>query len=141
MYRVTLPDGTRRRDKWLKVWRVTAYALMALAGLLLLFSPLLAEELGYIAVAMSGFLLVGGLSSMIGAITERWAGEFMGIPLLSSSFAVFGIISTIGAINEAPFVAGANFCLLIAVSATLFARWREVKAVYRMTVHLGRGHE
>lgn len=138
MFRVTLPDGSRVPDHWLRVWRTTAYFLMTVAGVLLVFSPVMWRELGIIALIMSIFLMVGGFMAFLGAITERWAGEFMGIPLLSSSFFVFGLITSVSNLESAPFIAGANFALLVAVAATLLARWREVKAIYHVSHLLAR---
>jgi hypothetical protein len=138
MYRVRQADGTLRRDVKIKVLRIAAYFLMALAGVLLLWSPILRDDLGWLGVAMAGFLAVGGVFALSGAVTERWAGEFIGLPLLSSSFAVFGIISTAGSLAQAPLIALANLSLLLAVTSGLLARWREVKAIYRVSDHLSR---
>jgi hypothetical protein len=138
MYRVRQADGSFRRDVKVKLLRVTAYFLMFVSGGLLLMSPVLMQGFGPIGVVMAGFLVVGGFMSTLGAASERWAGEFIGLPLLSSSFAVFGIISTAGTLTAAPLLAFANLCLLLAVTSSLLARWREVKAVYRLSDHLSR---
>lgn len=138
MHTVPTANGRRRKDPWVKWTRMTAYALMGLAGILLMFSPTLRADLGPVGFTMSIFLTVGGWAAATGAITERWAGEYVGLLPLSASFAVFGIISTVGAIESAPLIAFANLSLLLAVSAGLLARWREARAVYRLATHLSR---
>jgi hypothetical protein len=138
MHTVPTANGLRRKDVPIKVLRCIAYGLMGGAGVLLMFSPALRHDLGPVGFLMAIFLAVGGFVSGAGALTERWVGEYVGIPLLSASFAVFGIISTVAAIESAPLIATANLSLLLAVSAGLLARWREARAVYRLATHLSR---
>lgn len=137
---MTLPDGTRKVDTWLRWFRTTSYFLMFSAGVLLFFAPEVLADLGAVGWVMTGFLTLGGGLSLYGAITEKWVGEFLGIPLLASSFTVFGAISTIPTFMEAPYISGANFALLVAVALSLLARWREVKATYRLVLHVARKH-
>lgn len=132
MHTVPTANGSRRKDPWVKATRTLAYALMGLSGVLLLLSPVLRTDLGEVGYTMAIFLTVGGWVSAFGCAFERWVGEYVGIPLLSASFAVFGIITTAGNIQSAPFIAFANLCLLFAVGLALLARWREARAVYRI---------
>lgn len=134
MYRVTLPDGTRRVDKWLRVLRPIAYALMALAGGLLFLSPQLRELDSTVIYVMSGFLAGGGIACLYGAIRQEWVGEFVGLPLLIAAFLVFALVQTGSTAQRAPFMALANLSLMLSITATLGGRWREVKAVYRVSV-------
>lgn len=136
MHRVTMPDGTRQPDRLLRVLRPSAYGLMGTAGVLLLFSPMMWQELGTIAIFMSAFLALGGVLACIGCVTERWVGEYIGIPLLTSSFTVFGVIQSASALHVAPLAALANLAILVGVSLGLWGRWREVRAVYRLAVHV-----
>lgn len=137
MHRVTLPDGTRVKDKWLKGLRITAYALMCASGVLLLLSPFLVEVYPRTAETMAWFLAVGGGCCTLGAISERWVGEYVGIPLLAASFAVFGIITFAPAWDDAPYLALANLSLLMAVALGLVTRWREAHAAYRLAIFAG----
>lgn len=140
MHKVTLRDGTRRYDAWLKWARTLAYLLMGVAGVLAVLSPTIQEQLGLIGAAMSWFLAVGGVLAFLGALTERWVGEFTGLPLLASSFAVFAVITTASS-PETPFLAIANGCMLFSVSLGLFARFREVKAVFKVVEHVAEREE
>lgn len=134
MHKVTLPDGSRQTDPWLRWLRPTAYALMGVSGLLLWVSPVW-DQLGITGVVMSGFLFFGGAFCTYGSVRERWVGEYVGIPLLASSFAVFSFLMAIPQFRVAPFIAVANFALLWSVTLTLVGRWREVHAVYRIAIH------
>jgi hypothetical protein len=138
MHKVTLPDGTRVQDGWIKWLRVLAYFLMGLAGVFCLLSPFLTLIYTDLAVVMSWFLVAGGTLSFVGALGERWWGEYTGLPLLSSSFAVFAVISFAGSYGQAPFLASANLCLLASISAGLMARWRDVRVIYLLAVHLSK---
>ena len=126
------------RDGWLRALRAVAYLLMGTAGLLLMVSPIIRAEMGFVGWLMALFLLLGGALSAGGSATDRWVGEFTGLPLLASSFMVFAVISTIDSLEAAPLIAVANLSLLLAVGLGLLARWREVKAVQRMSTHLAK---
>lgn len=136
MHKVTLPDGSRVKDRWLKWLRVTAYALMCTSGVLLIASPVLLDFYEMVAEIMAVFLAVGGFLSFLGALFERWWGEYTGLPLLSTSFMVFALISSKGGWEVAPYITAANFALLWAVALALLARWRDARAIYRLAVHM-----
>jgi uncharacterized membrane protein HdeD (DUF308 family) len=135
MYSVVKPPHmTREKDRTLKWLRVIAYLCMAVAGLLLLLSPVLSEVYILTAEIMAGFLFVGGAAATIGAYREEWWGEFIGLPLLGSAFGVFGVIAWRGAVVNYPFLAWANFLLLIGVGLAMAGRWRDARNAYRIAV-------
>lgn len=141
------PEGLEVDDVWLRWTRTVAYLLIGAAGVLLILSPILTDVYTWVAEVMAWFLVVGGLLCFIGSITKRWWGEFMGVPLLGSSFAVFAVISTKDSFEFAPYLAAANFFLLIGISLALMSRWREVWLSYRLAMRLAQhpveeiGHE
>lgn len=130
-----MPDGSRKRDKWLRVLMPMAYFCMFAAGILLFISDAFAE-LGAIAYVMGGFLVVGGAASLWGSLSEKWVGEFVGLPLLASSFAVFGVLQAVPAFQAYPLIALANLLLLWSVADLLMGRWRQVKAVSTIALHV-----
>jgi hypothetical protein len=136
LHHVTLSDGRRVKDRWLKWMRTVAYLLMATSGVLLLMSPFLTIIYSRTADTMAGFLVVGGTLSFIGSAFERWWGEYMGIPLLASSFMVFALISSAAAWDTVPLIAASNFCMLMSVALGLLSRWRDARAIYRLAFHL-----
>lgn len=141
MHRVTLPNGTRVEDAWVKWLRVFAYLLISFAGLFLLISPVLTDVYTNIAEVMAWFLLVGGAFCVVGTATERWWGEFIGTPLLMSSLSVFSLITFVGTFDVAPFIALGNTCLLAAVVLGLGSRWRHSRVIYTLASHLSNRDE
>lgn len=123
-------------DVWTRWLRTTAYLLISVAGFLLIWSPLLSQVYSVIAEIMAWFLAVGGFLSCIGSHFKRWWGEFMGLPLLASSFAVFALISTKDTYEVAPFIAWANFLTLFGISLAFTARWWESWRSYRIALHV-----
>lgn len=138
MHRITMPDGSMRESRFLRVGRTIAYLLITLAGFLLLISELLPPFYGTVGVIMAWFLLIGGSLSAIGAGTKRWVGEFVGLPLLAPAFAVFGILVWRTSVDVAPLIAAANLSLLTAIGLIMVIRWRVVLAIQRFATALGR---
>jgi hypothetical protein len=132
MHRITTPDGRWRQSTFLRVVRTVAYGAISLAGMLTLVSPLDLLLYGDTGIAMTWFLVVGGGLASVGAATVRWFGEFIGLPLLSSSFCVLGILVWRAGFDATPFIASANMLLLVAFGLLLAARWRVVLAVFRI---------
>ncbi len=74
-------------------------------------------------------LLVGGITAAWGVASERWIGEYIGLPLLFAVFAVYGVASYATGRPTAA-AAGSAF---IAVALLLVGRWGDVAAVRRLT--------
>jgi len=136
MFNVTPPDGVEVDDMWLRWLRTVAYLLISAAGVLLILSPVLTDIYLWVAEIMAWFLAVGGALSFTGSLLKRWWGEFCGLPLLGSSFAVFAFISTKGTWEFAPYIAAANFALLFSISLAIMSRWRETWLSYRLALRL-----
>lgn len=132
VYRIRRSDGTIVIDRWVRVLRPLAYFCFGLAGVLLWFSPILLAVLGTLAIIMSVFLAGGGMLAFYGSVTDRWIGEFIGLPLLVAAFIVFGLIQFFFTLPETPYIASANLGLMLGVASILASRWREVKAVFRV---------
>ena len=135
MHRIVYPDGSFRQSKVLGVARMFGYACVGTAGFLLLLSQVFHS--GF-ANALAGFLLVGGLTSSLGAVTRRWVGEFVGLPLVVAGLMSLGVISWSAQSDFAMLLATANLLLLTGFSTLLVGRWRSVLAVYRMAMFVGR---
>lgn len=131
MYRGTYP---LQKDWALKVIRSMSYLLMSLAGGLLLISPIFRSVFPTFGDIMAAFLAVGGMLAFLGAVVERWFGEYVGLPLLSSGFLVFAILGLYASGSDTPFIAWANFTLLTGLSLSLMDRWKQVRTIYRVAV-------
>lgn len=112
-----------------RVARAVAYALFALAGIAAIAwpSPAVATATGWLVYVWAAFLLFGGTMATVGAVTDRWIGEYAGLPLLFSAFGVYSLV--IGSTARLTSVAGAF--ALGAITAKLFARWQDVGEVRR----------
>ena len=131
---MTMPtlEGSSKPSMFLRVVRSIAYLLIAVAGFLLLLSPVFATGNDIISIVMTWFLLVGGAFSAIGSAAGRWAGEFTGLPLLCIAFAVFGLLTFREGYPQTPYIAWANLSLLVGLSLMFVARWRYVFSVFRV---------
>lgn len=109
--------------------RVVAYSLFALAGAAAMVwpSPTVATATGWLVYVWAIWLGVGGLAAAIGAITDRWIGEYAGLPLLFSAFGVYAIV--ILSAQRLTSLAGAF--ALGAIAAKLIARWQDIGEVRR----------
>lgn len=110
---------------------VAAYILLTVAGAAAMFWP--TPTVGQAGRALSDFwalfLIVGGLTSAVGACRRRWTGEFMGLPLLITVWAVYGLGAGWTAATDRP-SAWAGCTGLLAVAFLLGARWETI-AIYR----------
>jgi hypothetical protein len=118
---------TRRRWAY-----ASGYLLMAVAGVFagIWPSPNVsnAAASGYLVFVWDTFLVAGGLCSSVGSVTERWFGEYIGLPLLGTVFAVYGL-ATFLAPNRVAFAAGAAF---LGMAMLLASRWLDVSYARRM---------
>lgn len=108
------------------------YAFFAASGFAAVFvpSPSLEALLGLITYVWSGFMLAGGLLGSLGSFTDRWLGELLAAPLLTSALVVYGLALWLTSPTNATRVAiGA---LMIAISFGLGARLRDVYALSRV---------
>jgi hypothetical protein len=109
--------------------------MMSLAGAAMLFWPSAAVEAatsptsGVLVYVWALVFLVSGFISWLGALTDRWLGEYAGLPALALTFLVYGL-SAFGASGGRP-SAIAGGLALSAIAALLMALWHEVDVVRR----------
>lgn len=138
MHRIVTPDGGHRQSRFIRVALTTAYLIFTIVGALIWFSPVVVDIYGPAIRTLALFLVVGGGFSALGAATQRWAGEFAGLPLLAVAFLSFGLEASVDTYEYAPLLATANLLLLSALALLMGVRWRAVFAVYRMARGVGR---
>lgn len=117
-----------KSSPFMRISLTFAYACIGTSGLLLVLSPVFATVNTPLALTMVWFLLVGGYLGMLGAASNRWAGEFTGLPLLIAAFSVFGFITKHENAGT-PYIAWANLFLLNGLALVILARWAYVYAV------------
>lgn len=103
---------------------------MAVAGLASVIwpAPSVSRAAAYgLAYIWAVFLALGGSTAAVGAATDRWLGEYIGLPLLTTTFGIYGLAAaTAGRVTS---IAGA--AALTSIALLLAARWRDVAIVRR----------
>jgi hypothetical protein len=110
-----------------RVVRVVSYVMMAMAGALSFAIPVSSIEAttGWLVYLWAAFLLLGGILSGWGAVTDRWIGELLGLPLISSAFAVYFVV-----LGLAFTLRGSVASLALGgIAAFAFARWQDVSKI------------
>lgn len=126
-----------------RVTRVVGYGLMSLAGLATMVWPApsvaaAADGARYLAYVWAAMLALGGVSSAIGAATDRWLGEYAGLWPLITTFFVYAITVAI-AVNVNRLSAVGVAALLGSIGFLLLSRWRDVAAVRRAATSHSKG--
>lgn len=103
---------------------VLSYLLLAAAGGAALpwASPAVSRAGELFATVWAVFLLAGGLLAGVAAARRSWLGEFVGLPLLISVWAVYGL-SAGAAVAQGRLSALPGATGLLAVAALLGWRW------------------
>lgn len=120
-----------------RVARLVGYCLFALAGVSAIVwpAPSVARATGWLVYLWAAWLAVGGLLSAAGAATDRWIGEYTGLPLLFAAFGVYGLVVVAGARSWA---SSAAALVLVAIGLVLAARWQDIGWVRREAARNGR---
>lgn len=121
--------------------RVASYTLMAVAGAAAMAWPAPSVRAATNPVAVyvyvwAALLIVGGMSSAIGAAAGRWLGEYAGLWPLIVTFLVYSLASF--ATGRLAAIAGA--CALASFAFLLLARWRDVAYIRREAARYNAEH-
>lgn len=110
-----------------RVVRVIGYTMMAAAGAVAFAIPVSSIEAntGWLVYMWAAFLLVGGALASWGSITDRWIGELLGLPLISSAFGVYFVVLGLALTVRA----GAASLAFGAIALVLVARWQDVSKI------------
>lgn len=111
-----------------RIARVIAYLCWIGAGAILSSHPSVLVSTGLFGIfvfAFSLFIFLGGVFSALGAITDRWIGEYVGLPLVISTMWVYGSLTLIAQ----PFLwtRVAFGLILISFGFKIIPRWRYIK--------------
>lgn len=109
--------------------RAVMYALLVVAGVCAVIFPskLVQDQVGGVVVFVwSACIVVSAGGAFYGAATDKWIGEYSGLPLLSISLGLYSISAILGAgLNPSPLFA---YGLVVAAfSVGLYARWLDVR--------------
>ena len=120
--------------------RILAYLFLAAAGGLATFGPptLIEDQVeGWVVMAWSISLIISSISCLYGAVSDRWIGEFSGLPLLYTVLGFFGIVLFTAARETGNVPLYAYSFTILALASKLYARWQDVRLVKHQAVALG----
>jgi hypothetical protein len=120
--------------------RAIAFALMAAGGVASMMWPPAAVQAATspvyaLAYLWAALLILGGVCSAAGALTDRWLGEYVGLWPLITVFAVYGLAAFASSRGLAALAGG---FVLTAVAALLLARWQDVALIRQETARTAR---
>lgn len=128
-----------RRHRRANRARTFMYSCLAGAGLCTVLFPsqLVEDQVGFVVVEIwSVAMMVSSLTALYGAVTDRWIGEYVALPLLFTVMFLYGCSALLGAgLNPSPLFAYG--LVVIAFSAGLVARWQDVVKVKHVAVLQG----
>lgn len=131
------------RHRKIRPWRAVAYFLMAAGGLIIWIDPTrnMAEVPFLVRWVWTGFIVVGGLVAMLGAITDKWLYEFMALPLVIVGFSAMTLVLVAGGGTTGRL---AFACWLLSIIVQIGRRygglWLFSKALRRAKREQGGGH-
>jgi hypothetical protein len=98
--------------------------------------PSIQAAAGWAVYLWATFLLIGGGLCAWGSVTDRWFGEYTGMPLIATAFAVYAAVIALSLTVKATAAALA----FGAVALFLFDRWRDVNQVRVEATREAEGH-
>lgn len=113
-------------------WRAASYACSAGASipyLLIAPSEFLRTALGTAVPLLLACLSIGGVLALIGAVSDRWLGEYVGLPMLGASLLVFG--ATLLALSGGTPGRGSIGLFLLALMFVCVGRWLQIRRFVR----------
>lgn len=110
------------RHRRIRPWRALAYLLLAAGGIIIWTDPFrqMADVPFLLRWVWTGFIVVGGLGSMLGALTDKWLYEFGSLPLTVVGFSgmVFVLVAGGGSTARLAFA-----CWLASIVVQTARRW------------------
>lgn len=106
-------------------WAV-AYLFFLVSGIIAFFVPVQIVDRELLEVLVYGwasFLTAGGGLCLGGKLRNNWAGELIGLPLLSAANYIFGVLLLFEGTSSAAIAIGAMF---VGVGTAFIGRWVEL---------------
>lgn len=125
-----------------RMGRVLMYAGLAVSGVLATIFPskLVSDEVTHVvATIWAVCMIVSALICLYGAVTDRWIGEYTGLPLLASVLALYGG-SALAASDSESLPLLAYGILVLSFAFGLSSRWKDVSEIKKasgMEFHRG----
>lgn len=112
-----------------RVTRGLSYLTLLVAGISLTVSPTqtVTTTLGAVVYAWTVLLALGSLASLLGSITGRWLGEFVGLPATATTMLVYSLIIMFG--GEFSLVKFAFGLIMLSFGLKMAARWDDIRCI------------
>jgi hypothetical protein len=87
---------------------------------------------GYVVYLWAIFMMVGGVLCLLGSLSDRWIGEYAGLPLVISTVWLYGgILVAAGFTGELSYVRLAIGLLFISFGFKALGRWQDIRDLVR----------
>jgi hypothetical protein len=129
---VSAEDILMRRHSRKRAARIIMYLLLSATGIILTLSPseLVTDHVPtFVADCWSVGLVISSLGCLVGALSDRWIGEYGFLPLLFSILTFYGIICVKYWSGSWPLMAFGF--LILAFACSKIARWQDVRDIKR----------
>lgn len=132
---VTREDDFMKRRRVRRIERVFGYACIVFSGVFFTFEPsnVVAQVVSpWVETAFSTGMIFGGLACFAGSASDRWVGEYGGIPLLSSVVFLYAATSFAAAFEgdgRSRIVLLGFGCIMAAYGWSLIGRWKDVRDI------------
>lgn len=114
-----------------RYWRVPMYLTLVMSGVFVTLDPseLVAQQAEhYITLAWAWGMIFSSLICLYGAFTDRWIGEYAGLPLLATVLFIYGLVAMLAANFDNLILMGIGG-VMVAFAFGLGARWLDVRLV------------
>lgn len=120
-----------RRARLTRRFRAAGYAALGTGGVILTVVSLATGDVlrAWVLWPILGALLaLGSLASLFGAATNRWTGEYVGLPMVASALFAFGVLRGMDGHWS---LVGVPAIFLCGVGVLIVARWLDVDTLRR----------
>lgn len=122
-------------------WRVPMYAGLVVSGIFVTVDPseLVAQQVSHlVSILWAVGMIVSAAICLYGAVTDKWIGEYTGIPLLASVLMLYGGSAILATGTGGLLIAGYGLTM-VSFSCGLVARWFDVRKVKQNAGGAGKG--
>lgn len=127
-----------------RISRVAMYFMLFVGSIFSIAAPseiFLQQSSTGLSKSWSALFAIAAVSCLIGSLFDRWVVEYVMIPLLASTLMVFGVALLGSAFTSGTAIVVPYAMFFGAFSLGLFARWRDVQSIYRVSVSLQVGRK
>jgi hypothetical protein len=114
-----------------RILRSIMYSALVLSGIFATLAPasLIVDQTSKeIAIAWSVLMIISSGICLFGSLTDRWIGEYTGLPLLVSVLVFYSVVAILS-YNTGGYIVVAYGLAFIAFAFGLIERWNDVRKI------------